>query len=164
MALWQTTGGKDEPNIVLCGNHNGHHHTKLGTLKHIIGQHKKIKRWATRTPPKQWLHYQLPICTKHWKAMRRWTSQSVSQSVRKSWKLVTMTTLIYKLFVPYVLMVDQCVIYLTHIHHRYFHSWTSVVYKLMCFPPPMQQIMCSVLARKYMSKVRIICWCSFCDF
>ena len=24
-----TTGGKDEPNIVLCGNRNGHHNTEL---------------------------------------------------------------------------------------------------------------------------------------
>jgi len=36
----------------LCGNRNGHDNTKLRTLKHIIGQHKKLKIWATRTPPK----------------------------------------------------------------------------------------------------------------
>jgi hypothetical protein len=28
-ALLQTTGGKDEPNIVLFGNRNGHHNTEL---------------------------------------------------------------------------------------------------------------------------------------
>ena len=27
----QTTGGKDEPRIVLCGNRNGHHNTELRT-------------------------------------------------------------------------------------------------------------------------------------
>jgi len=27
--LLQTTGGKDEPNIALCGNRNGHHNTEL---------------------------------------------------------------------------------------------------------------------------------------
>jgi len=26
--LLQTTGGKDEPNIVFMRNHNGHHHTE----------------------------------------------------------------------------------------------------------------------------------------
>ena len=35
-ALLQTTGGKDEPNIVLCGNRNGHHNTELRTYRHII--------------------------------------------------------------------------------------------------------------------------------
>ena len=30
-AFLQTTGGKDEPNIALCGNRNGHHNTKLRT-------------------------------------------------------------------------------------------------------------------------------------
>ena len=30
-ALVQTTGGKDKPNIVICGNRNGHHKTKLST-------------------------------------------------------------------------------------------------------------------------------------
>ena len=30
-ALLQTTGGKDEPNIVSCGNGNGHHNTELRT-------------------------------------------------------------------------------------------------------------------------------------
>ena len=30
-ALLQTTGGKDEPNIVVCGNGNGHHNTELRT-------------------------------------------------------------------------------------------------------------------------------------
>ena len=28
-ALLQTTGGKEEPNIILCGNRNGHHNTEL---------------------------------------------------------------------------------------------------------------------------------------
>jgi len=36
----------------LCGNRNGHHNMELRTWKHIIGQHKKIKRWATRTTKK----------------------------------------------------------------------------------------------------------------
>ena len=31
LALLQTTGDKDEPNIVLCGNRNGQHNTELGT-------------------------------------------------------------------------------------------------------------------------------------
>ena len=30
-ALLQTTGGKDEPNIVLCGNGKGHHNRELRT-------------------------------------------------------------------------------------------------------------------------------------
>ena len=30
-ALLQTTGGKDEPNIVVCGNRHGHHNTELKT-------------------------------------------------------------------------------------------------------------------------------------
>jgi len=30
-ALLQTTGGKDEPNIVLCGDHNESHSTVLRT-------------------------------------------------------------------------------------------------------------------------------------
>jgi len=30
-ALLQTTGGKDESNIVLCGNGKGHHNTELRT-------------------------------------------------------------------------------------------------------------------------------------
>jgi len=29
--LLQTTGGKGEPNLVLCGNRNGHHNTELRT-------------------------------------------------------------------------------------------------------------------------------------
>jgi hypothetical protein len=28
LALLHTTKGKDEPNIVLCGNRNGHHNTE----------------------------------------------------------------------------------------------------------------------------------------
>jgi hypothetical protein len=28
LALLHTTEGKDEPNIVLCGNRNGHHNTE----------------------------------------------------------------------------------------------------------------------------------------
>jgi hypothetical protein len=31
LALLQTTEGKDKPNIVLCGNRNGHHNTELRT-------------------------------------------------------------------------------------------------------------------------------------
>ena len=30
-ALLQTTGGKEEPSIVLCGNRNGHDNTELRT-------------------------------------------------------------------------------------------------------------------------------------
>jgi hypothetical protein len=30
-SLLQTTGGKDEPNIILRGNRNGHHNTELRT-------------------------------------------------------------------------------------------------------------------------------------
>jgi len=30
-ALLQTTGGKDDPNIILCGNRNGHHITEFRT-------------------------------------------------------------------------------------------------------------------------------------
>ena len=30
-AIVQTTVGKDKQNIVLCGNRNGHHKTKLST-------------------------------------------------------------------------------------------------------------------------------------
>ena len=29
--LLQTTGGKEEQNIILCGNRNGHHNTELST-------------------------------------------------------------------------------------------------------------------------------------
>ena len=29
LALLQTTGGKDEPNIILCGNRNGYHNMEL---------------------------------------------------------------------------------------------------------------------------------------
>ena len=55
-ALLQTAGGKEETNIVFCGNRNGHHNTGLGTLRHIIWQHTKKnnkKKWARRTPPKK---------------------------------------------------------------------------------------------------------------
>ena len=45
-ALLQTTWGKDEPDIVLCGNRNGHHNTQLRTYRHIIGQHKNLTRLA----------------------------------------------------------------------------------------------------------------------
>jgi len=46
----QTTGGKDESNIVLCENRNGHRNTERRTYRHIIRHHtKKPKRWAT--PP-----------------------------------------------------------------------------------------------------------------
>ena len=31
----------------LCGNRDGHHNTELETQRHIIGQHKKLKREAT---------------------------------------------------------------------------------------------------------------------
>jgi hypothetical protein len=30
-SLLQTTGGNDEPNIVLCGNRSGHHNTEFRT-------------------------------------------------------------------------------------------------------------------------------------
>ena len=43
--LLQTTGCKDEPNIVfICENRNGNHNTKLTTSIHLIGQYKKLKR------------------------------------------------------------------------------------------------------------------------
>ena len=40
--LSQTTGGKDEPNIVFCVNRNGHHNTELWTSGYIIGQYKNL--------------------------------------------------------------------------------------------------------------------------
>ena len=43
------TNNTDEPNIVLCGNRNGHLNTELRTERHIRGLHKKLKRWASRT-------------------------------------------------------------------------------------------------------------------
>ena len=39
----QATGDKYEPNIFLCGNHNGHHRTESRTQRHIIGEYKKKK-------------------------------------------------------------------------------------------------------------------------
>ena len=36
----------------LCGNRYGHHKTGVWTERHIIGQHKKVKRWATSFPVK----------------------------------------------------------------------------------------------------------------
>jgi hypothetical protein len=33
----------------VCGNRSRHHNTELRTLRHIIGQHKTLKRLATRT-------------------------------------------------------------------------------------------------------------------
>ena len=41
MSLLQTVGGKDESNIVLCGNRNEHHNKKLRPKKLIIGQQQK---------------------------------------------------------------------------------------------------------------------------
>jgi len=35
-ALLQTTGSKNESNIVLCENHNGHHNAELRTQRHIM--------------------------------------------------------------------------------------------------------------------------------
>jgi hypothetical protein len=43
-ALLQTTGCKDEPHIVYMRK-------STRTQTHIIGQHKKLKRWATQTLP-----------------------------------------------------------------------------------------------------------------
>jgi hypothetical protein len=43
-SLLQTTGGRDEPNIV--GMLNSQHGTQ--SKRHIIGEHKKLKRWGTR--------------------------------------------------------------------------------------------------------------------
>jgi hypothetical protein len=40
-ALLQTTGGKDEPSISLCGKRYGLHNTEL--RRHIKWQHKKLK-------------------------------------------------------------------------------------------------------------------------
>ena len=51
-ALLQTTRGKTNRTSFSCGNRNGHHNTELWTEGYIIGQHKKLKRLATRTPPK----------------------------------------------------------------------------------------------------------------
>jgi hypothetical protein len=51
-ALLQTTGGNDERTSCLCGNRNGYQNTELRTQKHIIGQHKKKIKWATRIPPR----------------------------------------------------------------------------------------------------------------
>jgi hypothetical protein len=48
--LLQTTGGKDEPNIVVCGNRNRHHNTKLGrdnidnNILPPTGQHENMGR------------------------------------------------------------------------------------------------------------------------
>ena len=43
-ALLQTTGGKDEPNIVFfCENRNGHHNMTLWTQRHIIWKQKTTK-------------------------------------------------------------------------------------------------------------------------
>ena len=39
-ALLQTTGGKDEPNIVLFRNRKGHHNTELRMKRHMIGNTK----------------------------------------------------------------------------------------------------------------------------
>ena len=50
--LQQTHGGQDEPIYLSMRNRNGHHNTELRTQRHTIGQHKKMKRWATRTQPK----------------------------------------------------------------------------------------------------------------
>jgi hypothetical protein len=49
-ALTQITEGKDEPNLVLYGYRNEHLDTEERTERNTIGQHNKLKRWATRTP------------------------------------------------------------------------------------------------------------------
>ena len=53
----QTTQNQEEKTnrtSFLCGNRNGNHKTELKTLRHIIGQHKTLKKLVTRTPPKDW--------------------------------------------------------------------------------------------------------------
>ena len=44
-ALLQTAGSKDEANIVLMRKPQ---HGTQNVKKHIIGEHKTLKRWATR--------------------------------------------------------------------------------------------------------------------
>ena len=48
-ALLQTTGGKDEHNIVFMQKTQ---HRTQNVHGHIIGQHRKLKIWATQTSPK----------------------------------------------------------------------------------------------------------------
>ena len=43
--LLQQLDVKMNRTLFLCGNRNGHHNTEL---RHIIGQHKKLKRSATQ--------------------------------------------------------------------------------------------------------------------
>ena len=45
-ALLHTTGGKDEPATILCGNHNGHHNGGLilNTIVHIFELRSKINK------------------------------------------------------------------------------------------------------------------------
>jgi hypothetical protein len=50
LALLHTTKGKDEPNIVLCGNRNGHHNTEQMTTTSPL-----LKRNNT-TSGKTYLH------------------------------------------------------------------------------------------------------------
>jgi hypothetical protein len=35
----------------LCGKRGRHHNIGLRTQRHMIGQHKRLKRWAARNPP-----------------------------------------------------------------------------------------------------------------
>ena len=52
-ALLQTTGGKDEPNIVFNAEIVTDITTRNSERTHIITQHKKSSNiWTTRTPPK----------------------------------------------------------------------------------------------------------------
>ena len=48
----QATGDKYEPNIFLCGNHNGHHRTESRTQRHIIGEYKNKKKMSNTDPTK----------------------------------------------------------------------------------------------------------------
>ena len=52
MSPLQTVGGKDESNIVLCGNRNEHHNKKLRPKKLIIGQQQKTIKMSNTDPTK----------------------------------------------------------------------------------------------------------------
>ena len=52
MSPLQTTGSKDEPNIVLREKHYGHHTAELRTERRIIGQHTKNKENSNTDPTK----------------------------------------------------------------------------------------------------------------
>ena len=49
LTISQATGSKDNRTLFPRGNSNGHHNTE----RHIIGQHKKLKRGTTRQPLKK---------------------------------------------------------------------------------------------------------------